>query len=1127
MKKRLLSFVLAIAASLGLTFGLTACNETPSDPPGMSQENPEQSGSEDDPEQSGSEDDPEQSGSEDDPEQGEESLPPTEGLEYTLSDDKSSYFVSGIGTATDTDIVILSTYEGLPVTTIGDGAFSTCTSLMGVTIPDSVTTIGDSAFEGCDSLTSVTMGDSVTTIGDGAFSTCTSLTSVTIPDSVTSIGENAFSGCSSLESVTMPAIAIDYIPKINLKTVVITSGESIGDNAFRGCSTLENVTISNGVASIGRGAFRDCTSLTSITIPFIGAAINGAENNHFGYIFGAVSGFANCVRVPLSLKTVVVTGGESIDDYAFYDCDSLTSITILDSATNVGEYAFYDCDSLTSITIPDKVTSIGEYAFSDCDSLTSITIPDKVTSIGEYAFYDCSSLKSVTIGKGVTSIGRSAFVVGILGNSIIEIYNKSALAITAGEDDYSGLVWKAKNVYTQEGDSWFTDTPDGFRFFYDGNEKKGYLVGYSGSETDITLPDGFIAYDGTLVTEYEIYEYAFYHCSNVTSVTIPNSVTGIGHRAFMNSTSLVRVTILGGVTEIDYRAFYNCDSLARVTILGGVTSIGESAFANCTSLASITLPDSLTSIHIDAFTGCDNIAEIYNKSALNISAGSSDNGGIAAHAKRIYTQEDGSWITDTADGYHFFYNSNASKGYLISYSGSETDITLPDSFIAYNGTLVTEYEISSCAFYDSDKLTSVTIPNSVTTIGDSAFSSCDSLANVIIGDSVTTIGDSAFSGCDSLANVTIGDGVTTIGDSAFSSCDSLASVTIPDSVITIGVGTFDYCSSLGRITIGKQVKSIGIGGLPTVMEIYNKSMFYVTNSAHNVYTQYSGRSWFTDTADGYHFYYDVDAQEGWLMSYSGSKTDITLPDSFTAYNGMLVTEYEISAYAFSHRSHIISVTIPNSVTRIGNNAFQYCTSLESVTILGGETSMSIGKSAFVGCSALEFVVIPGNVTKIDDFAFQACTSLVNITLPDGLTSIGNSALSWCPSLTSITIPGSVTSMGQGAFNNCTSLESVTILDGVTSIGYDAFSSCSSLKSVTIPDSVTVIHSGAFYGCSSLDTVYYKGTAEAWSGISIGSANSSDTYLTSATRYYYSAKMPVASGNYWHYAADGVTPVIWE
>ena len=375
----------------------------------------------------------------------------SKGIEYTLLDD-GTYEVSGIGYCIDTHIVISRTYQGKPVTSIGERAFDYCTSLTSITIPDSVTSIGDYAFDGCKSLESITVEEgntvyhssgncliettsktlvlgcktsaiptdgSVTSIGVGAFSNCASLTSITIPDSVTSIGEGAFYGCNSLESITVEEgntvyhssgnCLIETTSKtlvLGCKTSVIpTDGSvtSIGEGAFNFCTSLESITIPDGVTSIGDSAFDGCSSLKSITIP----------------------------------ESVT-----SIGYKAFSFCTSLTSITIPESVTSIRYDAFYRCSSLTSITIPDGVTRIGFHAFEGCTSLTSITIPDSVTEIGEKAFRDCTSLTRITLGNGITSIGEKIF--------------KDCSSLTSITYNGTKDEWKA----IEKGPSWDNNTGD-------------------------------------------------------------------------------------------------------------------------------------------------------------------------------------------------------------------------------------------------------------------------------------------------------------------------------------------------------------------------------------------------------------------------------------------------------------------------------------------------------------------------------------------------------------------------------------------------------------------------------------------------------------------------------------------
>ena len=449
-------------------------------------------------------------------------------------------------------------------------------------------------------------------------------------------------------------------------------------------------------------------------------------------------------------------------------------------------------------------------------------------------------------------------------------------------------------------------------------------------------------------------------------------------------------------------------------------------------------------------------------------------------------------------------------------------VVIPEAIEGYEVKWISSYAFSSCK-----NITEITIPDSVTEIGNSAFSGCTSLAEIVIPDSVTEIGEFAFSGCKALLKVVLSKNMTAIEAQTFSGCSSLESIIIPEGVTKIGTrsksedfmcdgAAFYGCTSLKEIIIPDSVTEIwwrAFSGCTSLSKVKLPKNLTSINS-------------------------DV-------FSGCTSLAEITIPDSVTS----------IGSSAFEGCASLAEIVIPDSVTSIGGSAFSGCTSLAEIDIPDSVTE--IGSSAFSGCTSLSKVDLPKKLSTIEAYTFSGCSSLESIVIPDGVTAIGTwseyentyygSSFSGCKSLKEIVIPDSVTSIGGSAFSNCISLESITIGSGVESLGDEWIASCRRLENITvspenktyssvdgvlfnkdkselsaypignkrssytIPDGVEKIGKKAFYGCRYIESltipvsvaeieasalgncydiraVYYLGTREQWKEVVIGADN---------------------------------------
>ena len=650
----------------------------------------------------------------------------------------SNTYENGVGTIT---------FDG-PVTSIGKMAFHYCSSLTSITIPNSVTSIGGWAFYYCSSLTSITIPNSVTSIGEWAFCGCSSLTSITIPNSVTSIGRGAFSNCSGLTSIVVDVENTTYDSRENCNAIIETATNTL----ITGC---QNTIIPNSVTSIGDVAFYYCSSLTSITIPNSVTSIGD-------YAFNNCDGLTS-ITIPNSVT--------SIGERAFWGCSGLTSVTIPNSVTSIGSSAFNNCDGLTSIVvdggnttydsrencnaiietatntlitgcqntiIPNSVTSIGDWAFCYCFYLTSITIPESVTSIGRYAFVSCSSLTSITIPNSVTSIGYHAFdgcssldtiyveatTPPALGSDVFEGTPSLVCVIPCGAlAAYEASDWASQvSDFIEEGcptvqmcgDDLYWEYADGVLTITGTGDMYDYAVendvpwyGVRGNIKTINMPDEMT----------KIGDYAFYKCTALTSVTLPEQLKHIGNRAFAQDTKIAgNIVIPEGVNYIEERAFFNLTGVSQFQVLATTPPTLESTNVFTNVNAPIVIPCGYGLVYRKA-----NIWKDLNLSTCEV-------------------------LIDNL----YYMPVGDNEAHIIGYDNKPAGtLTIPGSVVIGSKTR-TVTTLADSLFFDCKEISSVIFNEGLESIGERAFVRCGLTGTIVLPSTLSTIGERAFSYCDNV-----------------------------------------------------------------------------------------------------------------------------------------------------------------------------------------------------------------------------------------------------------------------------------------------------------------------------------------------------------------------------------------
>ncbi len=1042
---------------------------------------------------------------------------------------------------------------------IGSSAFRECKSLYNVSIPSGVEEIGSSAFSGVLNITyngsasgspwgakymnkyiegGLVFEDVTKTHVVGCINNA-GVVEIVIPKSVTTIDAKAFDDVNYITSVKVEKGNATYDSRDNCNAIIETASNTL----LFGFATTK---IPNTVTEIGESAFYHRDSLKAITIP---ASVKKIGKR----------AFALCA----SLASVICSEGlDTIGSEVFYECHALKKIQIPNGLKYIGGSAFYFCEQLSSIVIPESMTEIEQSTFEYCYQLGDITLPETLKRIGNYAFYYCADTAHIVVPSGVEYIGANAFVNilnvfydglatgspwgavcvnGYMDGPLIYADAEKTQLLRCSQSAQGEVVIPASTKEIGERafafcyDLTSIVIPEGVvsiasEAFCNCNKLESINLPNSISETEGYPNIGdrvFMGCDALkapvynnrifayMPTTYEgaytipdgikyIWKFAFNGCSKLTAITLPNSVTEIGGYSFPSCINLETVTIATSqeceectkhtnLTTIAEMAFYGCTKLSSINLEVGLRSIGNQAFSNCVSFTTLYIPYSVTSIGYSAFNNVLNIA--YN--GIATPTYSNKNWGARCRNGEV-------------DGYFVYMPANESENpeeYLPAKSWLMGCSTMAEGRVEIPSTVTT---IDQNAFYNCNKITSITIPSSLQNVYSDAFSGCtfdnvyisdlaawcaiyfaNSSANpvstarhifinnkemddLVIPSGVSRIGSYAFYYMKSIKSVTIPEGVTYIGQYAFSACDSLQSVLLPSSLERIDNYAFAYTTSLESPVIPSSVSGIGYSAFQDLLNIMYEG-------------EATGSPWGAKCVNGY--------MDGWLVYEDASKQTIV---------------------ACSTKAD--TITIPNSVTTIKSWAFSSCYDLRCTNIASVaqwlkirlEEQTSNPKNLHVDGVLIKNLDIPEGIDSVPSYAFYGC-GIKSLTLPSTLQKIGRSAFRG-NNIEEVIIPESVTEIGEYAFYSSkikrltipsglkqinryvfygNNLGDFVIPEGVEEIGYEAFGH-DALTSVTIPKSLKKVDQYGFDYNNSLKKVIIS-DLESWCSIDFYHAMSNPIY----------------------------------
>ena len=717
------------------------------------------------------------------------------------------------------------------LTTIGTYAFSLCSGLTSVSIPNSVTSIGDHTFAGCSGLTSVNIPNSVTSIGEYAFSYCSGLKTLIIEDGDTelSVGNYALYSCP-IENLTIGrnwTYGGSGAMSTDIKNLTLTNGVTVIPNdAFYNCSGLTSVNIPNSVTSIGYAAFAYCSGLKTLIIEDGDTKLNVGDN-----------AFESAPLENLTIgRNWTCGGGRAMTT-------SIKNLTLTNGVTVIPNYAFHNCSGLTSVNIPESVSSIGYQAFVGCSALTSVTSFNQNPPVmNDNSFEGRYALATLNLSPEASSrylaTNWSLFEnIGSMSGNVFGTYETGNLkyrlipALTADENNLAIVIPGDYASLTE------VTIPERFTVSENGSTTRYYVdaIGYkafnsASNLTTVTFNSrnasktiGEYAFAGTKISAISIpqsvetiHDYAFSNCSALKDVEIGSGVKTIGDFAFTECGKLSTVSIPVNVETIGNYAFSDCTALKDVKIGSGVKTIGDFAFNNCSAIVSIAIPSPVETIGNGAFNSCTSLSDItVSESVKKIG----DKAFFETKATKVALSEGLEYIGALA------FSANADRNADPIYIPTTLQSVGKNAFLNYNCHHVNisdlaawcniEFEnvsanpsaYSGVLYLNDEKIENLIIPSTVEIINQYTFSKNNGIKTVTLSEGVRSIGQSAFSGCTNLESVTFNRDLLTIEDKAFWN-SGIKEVSIPNSVESFEKGTFGNCSNLLMLSIGNNITSV-------------------------------------------------------------------------------------------------------------------------------------------------------------------------------------------------------------------------------------------------------------------------------------------------------------------------------